>query len=139
MLIQFRSSIMPRDMITQARLKKMTRFNALSPKTLLVLSEYGFESKYQQGQTLVIEGEAAQYGYFILSGEVRVLRMHRNGRIQILARFEPGAPLNIISLLNSKGVNTATIEALTPVDVLVFDSVSFNRLLATCPDFVQQS
>ena len=135
MLIHFRSSSMPRDMITQARLRKITRFNALSPKTLLTISEYGFESKYQQGQTLVIEGEAAQYGYFILSGEVRVLRMHRNGRIQILARFGPGAPLNIISLLNSKGVNTASIEALTPVDVLVFDSVSFTKLLATCPDF----
>ena len=135
MLIHFRSSIMSRDMITQAQLKKITRFNALSPKTLLAISEYGFESKYQQGQTLVIEGETAQYGYFILSGEVRVLRMHRNGRIQILARLGPGAPLNIISLLNSKGVNTASIEALTPVDVLVFDSVSFNRLLATCSDF----
>ena len=116
MLIHFRSSSMPRDMITQARLRKITRFNALSPKTLLTISEYGFESKYQQGQTLVIEGEAAQYGYFILSGEVRVLRMHRNGRIKFLHVLGQRT-VNIISLLNSKGVNFS-IEALTPVDVL---------------------
>jgi len=61
--------------------------------------------------------------------------MSHEGRQQVLARFGPGAPLNIISLLNSDQVNQASIEALTPVKVIVLDAADFDKLLSEHSDF----
>lgn len=122
-------------MIALSLLERINRFKSLKPETLKAISEMGFQKDYQPGQTLVMEGDPAQFGYIILTGEVRVFRRHLNGRIQILARFGPGSPLNVISLLNKEGTNRASIEALTPVEALTLDSVSFMRFLESFPDF----
>lgn len=122
-------------MIAPTLLEKIKPFESLKPETKKALSVQAFERTFRSGQTLVIEGDPAHYGYFLLSGEVRVLRMSRDGRVQILARFGPGSPLNIISLLNSEAINRASIEALTQVKTLVLDKASFTKFLATFPDF----
>ncbi len=122
-------------MIALSLLERINRFKSLKPETLKAISEMGFQKDFQPGQTLVMEGDPAQFGYIILTGDVRVLRRHLNGRIQILARFGPGSPLNVISLLNKEGTNRASIEALTQVSVLALDPTSFSRLLATYSDF----
>jgi CRP/FNR family transcriptional regulator len=77
----------------------------------------------------------AESAYVLVSGEARAFRMNREGRVQILARFKPGDPINIISLLNSDKLNRATIEALSPMTVLVIRSTDFEALITRYPDF----
>lgn len=61
--------------------------------------------------------------------------MSEEGRTQILGRFGPGAPLNIISLLTEKPVNRASIEAITSLTTVVITAQDFNFLLNNFLDF----
>lgn len=116
-------------------LKKFKLFSTLQPDTLDALAQRAFQRKIQAGHNLVIEGLAAEACYFILSGHLRVSRMNRDGRIQILARFGPGAPVNVISLLKDKRINHASVESLSPATILVISANDFDYLLKNHPDF----
>jgi CRP/FNR family transcriptional regulator len=61
--------------------------------------------------------------------------MNPAGRIQVLARFSSGDPLNIISLLTQERLNRATIETLSQVTVLILTAHDFDHLITHYPDF----
>ncbi|MBW6466987.1 MAG: Crp/Fnr family transcriptional regulator [Brevefilum sp.] len=110
-------------------------FSSLLPETRLAISRRAFIRTLPIGNTLILEGAPAEYGYFILDGEVRALRMNPEGRIQVLARFSVGDPLNIISLLSKDQVNRATLETLSPVTLLALSAVDFSQLTSIYADF----
>ena len=122
-------------MINRTDLDKIDLFKALKPATCLSIIQLAFKRDLSAGKELVSEGMSADHCYFLVTGHVRVLRISRDGRLQVLGRFGPGAPLNIIPLLVVNGVNQATIETLTPVSVLVLDTNGFKRLVSMHPDF----
>lgn len=116
-------------------LHQSSLFLTLQPETRLAIAQRAFIRQLQPGQTLLTEGMPAESCYFVLSGELRALRMNTEGRVQVLARFKHGDPLNIISLLTDEKVNRATIETLSKVSVLVLPAVDFNELILRYPDF----
>ena len=122
-------------MVPLSELAKIPGFDSLKPDTLDVLSERAFSQTRPAGFSLTIEGMPAEFCYFIVSGSVRVLRMNHEGRIQVLARFGAGAPLNIISMLSEDKTNHSSIETLTPVKTIVIDASCFNLLMEHHPDF----
>jgi CRP/FNR family transcriptional regulator, cyclic AMP receptor protein len=122
-------------MIKPDELQLLSPFSKLSQATRQAISRRAFIRNYPEGQALVIEGDPADFGYFLISGQVRVLRMSEEGRLQILGRFGPGAPLNIISLLMDRPVNRASIEALTSLTALVITAEDFIFFLHNCIDF----
>ena len=122
-------------MIKKAALEKIPFFESLSETTRAAIAESAFQRDLSAGQFVVIEGMPAEFGYFILSGHVRVLRTSLDGRIQVIARLSEGSPLNFISLLVEERLNQASIETLSPVRLLVLDAASFDRLHASYPDF----
>lgn len=114
---------------------KIPMFSSLQPETRLAISRCAFTRQLPAGCTLLIEGMPAEHGYFLISGEARALRMNPEGRVQVLARFSNGHPINLISLLSKDKVNRATIETLSKVDVLVLSAFDFHRLINRFPDF----
>jgi len=64
--------------------------------------------------------------------------MNPNGRIQVLARFAPPEPINIISLLSNPPSNRATIEALSDADLYALSAADFDNLIENYPDFSAQ-
>lgn len=114
---------------------KIPMFSSLQTETRTAISQRAFTRKLPSGCTLLIEGMPAESCYFVLIGEVRALRMNPEGRVQVLARFTSGDPINIISLLSNDKVNRATIETLSEVTVLVLSASDFNDLILQCPDF----
>jgi len=122
-------------MIKHDELENLRPFTALSPATRQAIARRAFRRKYHQGFTLVIEGAPAEYGYFVRSGQARVLRMSKDGRLQVLGRFGRGAPLNVISLLAGDRLNRASIEALTELECLVLLADDFDHLLHHHLDF----
>ena len=122
-------------MINRTDLDKIALFKALKPATYQSIVHHAFIRDLRAGSEMVTEGMSADHCYFLITGHVRVLRTSRDGRLQVLGRFGPGAPLNIIPLLISAGVNQASIETLTPVSLLVLDANAFNRLITMYPDF----
>lgn len=61
--------------------------------------------------------------------------MSTEGRVQVLARLTPGAPINIVSLLVNERINRATVETLTSITALILGAADFDELLAGYPDF----
>lgn len=122
-------------MISPEELLHLPTFSNLSHATRQAISRRVFIRKFPQGKTLVIEGLPAEFGYFLISGQVRVLRMSEEGRLQVLGRFGNGAPLNIISLLTNARVNRASIEALSSLTTLVITAEDFDFFLKHYLDF----
>ncbi len=122
-------------MIKPDEIQHLPPFSKLSPTTLQAIARRAFIRAYSQGKNLVIEGSPAEFGYFLISGQVRVLRMSEDGRTQVLGRFGRGAPLNIISLLMDTRLNRASIEALTELKTLIIAVEDFNDLLKNYLDF----
>lgn len=122
-------------MINLVEIQNIPLFNSLEPTTCQAIAHRAFKSNHRTGYNLVIEGMPAEFCYFLLLGEVRVFRMNLAGRVQVLARFRPIAPLNVISLLVRERVNQASVETLTPVSLLVLSTSDFDILVDRFPDF----
>jgi len=110
-------------------------FASLNPGTFNALAGRAFQREIHTGYNLVIEGMSAEACYFVLLGQLRVSRMNRDGRIQILARLGAGEPVNVISLLKEDRINHASVESLTDSAVLVLLAKDFDDFLSQYPDF----
>lgn len=122
-------------MIDRSVLNHIEIFSSLKPETRQAIARRAFQREVPEGYSLIIEGLRAEFCYFLLAGEVRVLRMNSAGKVQVLGRFSPPAPLNVISLLKEEQVNQASIETLTPTRLLVLSAEDFGHLIAHQPDF----
>lgn len=122
-------------MINLVEIQKIPLFNSLEPTTCQAIAHRAFINKYRARYNLVIKGMPAEFCYFLLSGEARVFRMNLAGRIQVLARFRPPAPLNVISLLVKNRLNQASVETLTSISALVLSASDFDTLVDRFPDF----
>lgn len=116
-------------------LNQVPIFSSLQADTCTAIARRAFTRNLPTGCTLLVEGLPAEFGYFVLSGELRALRMNQDGRVQVLARFRVGDPINLISLLSQEHVNRATIETLTKSTLLVLAASDFNDLIRHYPDF----
>lgn len=125
------------------RSKRMADLNL---KQIPLFSELGQESRQEiqaslftfhlsAGKTLFIEGDPAEYCYFIKHGILRVLRMNTDGRVQVISRLTENMPVNVISLFDRPRLNRATVEALTSVELLALSANNFDNLIARNPDF----
>ena len=123
------------QMTLKSSLDKISLFDTLNPDTKLTIVNRAILKNNSAGQTLLLEGVPAEYCYFLVAGDVRVVRMSQQGRIQVLARLSQGAPINIISLLLPGRVNHASAETLTSVTTLAVSVALFDDLLANYPDF----
>lgn len=122
-------------MIKTKLIENIRFFSKLESETLADISQRAYQRRISNGEILIIEGMEAEACYFILSGQLRVTRMNKEGRMQVLARLGPGAPLNIISLIKKSRTNHASIESLTSATLLVIPVNEFDFLLQNHPDF----
>lgn len=122
-------------MIKVELLENLKFFSRLGSETLATIALRTYQRRISSGSNLVIEGMVAEACYFILSGQLRVSRMNKEGRMQVLARLGPGSPVNIISLLKEERFNHASVESLTPATLLIIPANDFDYLLKNHPDF----
>ena len=89
------------------------------------------------GDFIIHEGDEAVAAYFLLSGQVEVLRMSLAGREQVLALLTPGQGFNIAPFFLDKPHNAASVRVVIKAQVLVIPSANFLLLLAELPGFNQ--
>jgi CRP-like cAMP-binding protein len=85
------------------------------------------EAEYEQGKTLVREGEPGSDFFVVLAGEVDVRRKGR--KLRTLGR---GDFFGEIALL-ARSPRTATVTTGTPVEALVIPGRDFKQLLKRVP------
>jgi NADH dehydrogenase len=84
---------------------------------------------YEAGEIIYHQGELARNFYIILSGEVEVFRQE-NGQIKPVAILRPGEYFGEMSLLREVR-HTASVKALTPLNLLVMSGSDFTALASS--------
>ncbi|MBI3965263.1 MAG: cyclic nucleotide-binding domain-containing protein [Chloroflexi bacterium] len=84
--------------------------------------------KYNLGDTIIRQGDRADRLYILTKGEVEVVREGSGGALFPIARLGPGKFFGEIGILTSAR-RTATVRALTPVEVLAMEASAFRRLV----------
>lgn len=108
-------------------LGKVPLFSACSRNELRDIARLGTPVGVDEGAYLTQEGKPGREFFLVLEGTAscRV----RNKEVK---RFRPGGYFGELALLHG-GVRTADVVALTPMELLVFDSREFRSMLMTTP------
>jgi len=109
-------------------IKGVPLFEQCSKKDLQRIAQIADELDLRAGKVLIQEGERGREFFVIVSGEVEVRRKGRK-----LATLGPGSFVGEMALL-SKIPRTATVTAVTPLDVLVITDRAFLDLLDKMPE-----
>ena len=117
-------------------LKKQPVFSAFTEKEIDELAQLLVEKFFEQGQTVVIEGEPVDSVYFIVDGiaDVREVRIYDGKEvIKSLAKLYPGDSigLNESGFYSLSGVRTATVVAGTPLLLLHLSVAAFHGFMLT--------
>lgn len=112
-------------------LKAIPLFSDLSRRDLNVLSKQLKEEFFKPGQDLITEGAPGGRMFFVVDGQVKILRS--GGRTRTAG---PGAILGELSILD-RGPRTATVRADGPVHALSMSSVNFLSVLDEYPSIAK--
>ncbi len=110
-------------------LRRIPIWAGLSIDALERVAAVAYPCAHEPGEVIIFEGDPCEAAYFIAEGHVRVYRLSREGREQVLARLGPEQSFNTVPPFQPHGVNHATVEALTAVRLLAIDGADFRRLV----------
>lgn len=119
---------------TSQALRRVSLFAGLSDHALARIASVAHAHTYRPGETIIFEGDPCHAAYFIAQGQVRVYRLSPGGREQVLAQLGPGQTFNTVPPFLPRGINHATVQALTPVTLYVVASDDFRRLVGECTE-----
>jgi len=97
------------------------------------LCEMFSRERFEFGDLIVREGEAADAFYFLASGRARVIKHTDKGEELVLASLRPGSEFGDAALLDG-GVRTASVRCSTSVEALRLGRDDFLEMLAKHPE-----
>jgi len=101
------------------------------------LERLGGRRRYAAGETLFLEGDRAGEVLVLVSGEVKISVGSQDGREVILDVLEAGSLIGELSAID-KEPRSATVAALSAVEVLAVAAGPFNEFLDRHPDVLRQ-
>lgn len=110
-----------------SRLQDVPLFRRCDRREIETIGRLGDLLKVEEGRVLIQEGRSDNEALVIVEGSVSV---SRDG--VVVATLGPGDVVGEVAALD-RGRRTATVTAITPVEVLVFDPRSFASLLYEVP------
>lgn len=91
---------------------------------------------YPPGATIFLEGELSAGIWFVVEGQIKILKIAQSGRVQALCLMDRGKCFGTCPLFSHER-NPATAQALTAVTLLVLPRLAATRLIPTDADLVQ--
>lgn len=110
-------------------LRSMPIFESLSVERLVPIARVAIGRKVARGATVLRAGDRTDFVYFILAGSLRVLVSDEEGREVILSHLGPGEFFGEMGVLDDNP-RSATVEAITPCELIVVSKTDFRRCLA---------
>lgn len=110
----------------------MSFFSAFTPQEIAKISSAGTRVTLPEGWAPISERTGADKAYIILSGTVSV-RQHG----EEIAQVGEGDIVGEAAILNHS-LRTASIVALTPLELIHFTADQLNRLAVEMPKFAEQ-
>lgn len=102
-------------------------FSACSLNELRQIARLGTQVSAEEGSLLTEQGKPGREFFLVLEGKA----LCRVGRKEV-ARYKPGDYFGELALLHG-GYRTATVEAASPMELLVLDAREFRSLLLSNP------
>lgn len=107
-------------------------FDGLPAGQIEVLAQICLDQKFEKGQTLFSEGNRAKGFYLVVSGKLKIYKLSREGKEQILHIFGPGEIFGEVPVF-AGGSYPANAEAIEPGRALFFPRDSFIALIEREP------
>lgn len=95
-------------------LKSLPYYSGLGPTELDSIQRVMFEKSAGRGEIFLLDGEASEVLFFVISGVVKVFKASASGKEQILSMVRPGGTLNDVPIFDG-GPNHVSAQAMTPV------------------------
>lgn len=111
-----------------ALLAKVPLLSDLSDAELERIGQVAVPRSYPKGARVFHEGDESDACYLIRTGEVRVTREHSDGRAIALATLGAGEIFGELAMLDG-GVRSASVEALTDIELLALSAADMRGLL----------
>ncbi|MFN2165384.1 MAG: cyclic nucleotide-binding domain-containing protein, partial [Anaerolineae bacterium] len=108
-------------------LRRMPLFGELDGRQIQRLAASLEEIRYQAGDLIIGQGDLGDTFYIVLSGRVQVF-VTEGDREQTLRQSGPGEIFGEIALLQ-RVPRTASVRAVTPVELLALRQEAFDRLI----------
>jgi CRP/FNR family transcriptional regulator, cyclic AMP receptor protein len=115
----------------------LEHFLASLPEDLAAeFARLGARRRFPAGSALFVEGDPAHEVLVLLAGEVKVSVGSADGREVVLDVFEPGVLIGELSAIDG-GRRSATVTALSPVEVLTVAAPAFDEFLDRYPQVLR--
>jgi CRP-like cAMP-binding protein len=108
-------------------LRRMPLFGELDGRQIQRLAASLEEVRYQAGDLIIGQGDLGDTFYIVLSGRVQVF-VTEGDQEQTLRQSGPGEVFGEIALLQ-RVPRTASVRAVTPVELLALRQEAFDRLI----------
>jgi CRP/FNR family transcriptional regulator len=118
---------------TARLLSRVPLLAGLSESELDRIAQVAVPRSFPKGARVFHEGDASDACYVIRSGEVRVTREHSDGRAIALATLGAGEIVGELAMLDGE-VRSASVEALTDVELLAIAALDMRGLLERNPE-----
>lgn len=109
-------------------LAQVPLLEGLDESELERIAQVAIPRSFPKGARVFHEGDESDACYVIRSGELRVTREHSDGRAIALATLGPGELVGELAMLDG-GVRSASLEALTDVELLALSASDMRGLL----------
>lgn len=113
-------------------MKSSPYFAGLSTAELDLLKGIIFERQAERGEFILLESEAADALYFVISGIVKVFKTSAEGNEQILQLIRPGDSFNDVPIFDG-GPNPASAQAMGPVVLYSIKKSEIQAILRNHP------
>jgi CRP-like cAMP-binding protein len=107
-------------------LSDLEAFKFLEPQDYRVIEEYMFMHEYEVGSYVCKEGGYGGYMFFIIEGEVEIIKQFDNQK-HVIATLSEGMSVGEMSLIDSRP-RSATVRASTPLKLIVLKREDFLKL-----------
>jgi hypothetical protein len=121
------------DLDTMLKLRRVPLFAQLSPEDLQRVAMVAAERSFDDGTTIIREGERAEELFVILDGRVVVTRREDDGTERRIRTYEAGDHIGELAVLRDRP-RAATVTADGPVHTLVVDGEGLRAILRERPD-----
>jgi len=113
-------------------LNKVPLFSALKTEDIHMISTIASEEAYEDGHTLFYEGDVGDKLFIVVSGEVMILKKHKDGEEKHLATLAENDFLGELALFDAE-TRTATARCSTPCTFLVIERNDMEQLALEYP------
>jgi CRP/FNR family transcriptional regulator, cyclic AMP receptor protein len=113
-------------------LRGVSLFSACSNRELTRIASLADEVDVSEGRVLMREGEVGKEFFVIVDGEAKVSPAGKRPK-----KLGPGAAVGELALLD-QAPRSATVTALSDMQLLVLDSRSFSSLIAEVPSVARK-